>query len=169
MNSPNPFYTEATRISLPAVIGEWDMLRTNRVDQRVETDSTWILAGTTPMKLRIYSDAGNGTGTMVFFQVTGKLYCDKLINGDAYHHLYRADLADKQLQLAELDGNWLTNAIAHGRVNLPAPSSNCVINATASQWVAFLEHLSTNDDAFGNAICLTRCARYNFTPARRQP
>lgn len=169
VNSPNPFYTEATRVSLPAANGEWDVLQTNRVNQRMEAESTWVLAGTTPVRLRLYTDAGSATGTMVFFQVTGKLYCDKLINGAAYHHLYRADLADKRLQLAELDGNWLTNAIAHGRVNLPTPGSNCVVNAAAPQWVTFLEHLSTNDDAFGNTICLTRCAASNFTPARRQP
>ena len=166
VNSPNPFYTDSTRITLPSAIGEWDALRTNRASHRLEIDSTWVLTGTDPVRLRLYSDDSTVTGALVFFQVTGKLYCDMQVSSDAYHHLYRADLAGKQLRFAELDGNWLTNAIAQGRVNLPAPGSNCVINATATQWVALL---GTNDLQFGNEICLTRCARYNFVPANRQP
>ena len=166
MNSPTPFYTEATRINLTAANGEWDVLQTNRVDQRVEAESTWVLAGTSPVRLRLYSDTGSATGTMVFFQVTGKIYCDMQTGDDIYHHLYRAEFTGKQLQLAALDGDWLTNAIAHGQTNLPAPGSNCVINATAAEWVAAL---GTNDMQFGNSIFLTRCAKYNFIPARRQP
>ena len=170
VNSRNPFYTEATRVTVPAAVGEWDAPRTSHTDLRPGADATWTLAAGSPMRLRVYTDSGDGTGTVVFFQVTGKMYCDMVAFGDPYHHLYRADLAGSQLQLAALDGNWLTNAIALGRVDLPALGSNSEINATAPQWVAFLEHLGTNTTtAFGNEISLTRCAHYNFVPARRLP
>lgn len=157
VDSRNPFYTEAARVNLPALSGGWG-------DCQVQTNGgerLWIST----------SDAGS---PWVFFQVAGHLYCDWLTRDgdDTYHNLYRAELGINQLRFAELDGNWLTNAMARGCVSLPAPErtvkSNLVFNATSAQWVAFLECIGTNEAAFStNILCLTR--RCNFVPARRTP
>ena len=129
MDSRQPFYTEATRVNLPKAVGEWNTFETtNRLALARQAGSTWVLTGDSPMQLRIYYGDGNATGTVVFFQVASQLYCDMLVTSLDYHHLYRADLAGPQLKLAELDGNWLTNAIAHGQMNLPAPER------TAKAW-----------------------------------
>ena len=172
VNSRQPFYTEATRVSLPTLVGGWANCGslTNRQAQPSADDVGWVSNGAKPLEYRVTAGS-NDVYTWVFFKVANNLYCDWQANDrDAYHHLYRADLAGNQLQLAELDGDWLTNAIAHSQVKIPAPehlaNSNWVFNATAPQWVALLEHLGTNTAAFSKeGSCLTR--RYNFVPAGR--
>ena len=173
VNSRQPFYTDATRVSLPALVGGWTdcATLTNRSNPPAETDIGWITRGKTPLQLRI-TGGSNDVYTWVFFKAGDNLYCDWLADDaqDPYHNLYRANLTGTQLQLAQLDGDWLTNAIARGQVRLPAPertvNSNWVFNATSLQWLSFLENLGTNTAAFSKEkTCLTR--RYNFAPASR--
>ena len=156
VDSRNPFYTAATRINLPALSGGWGGCET----ETNGSERLWL--------------ATDNPGPWVFFRVAGQLYCDWMAKDDdaVYHHLYRADLTGSQLRLAELDGDWLTNAMARGSVRLPAPErtakSNLVFNASSPQWVAMLERLGPTAAAFStNILCLTR--RCNFVPARRQP
>ena len=172
VNSRQPFYTDATRVSLPGLVGGWTDCGslTNRQAEPAAGEIGWISNGARPLEYRA-SAGSNDVITWVFFKVDGNLYCDwQAHDHDAYHHLYRADLSGNQLQLAELNGDWLTNAIARSQVKIPAPerlaNSNWVFNATAPQWVALLEHLGTNSAAFSKEkSCLTR--RYNFVPAGR--
>lgn len=177
VNSRNPFYTDATRVALPAAIGGWAWeecgLQTNRATDHRETEIGWIAPGADPLQLCVSSGSSNFC-TWVFFRVSGNLYCDWLMTdkADAYHQLNRAAWNGHRLQFTQLDGDWLTNAITRGQVDLAAPTraadSNLVFQATAQQWVSFLERYGTNDAAFSKEkSCLSR--RYNFVPARRQP
>ena len=173
VNSRQPFYTDATRVSLPGLVGGWTDCAslTNRSTPSADTEIGWINRGTNPLQLRV-TVGSNDVFTWVFFKAGTDLYCDWLANDskDPYHHLYRANLTGNQLQLAQLDGDWLTNAIRRGQVKLPAPermiNSNWVFNATSPQWLSFLENLGTNTAAFSkDKVCLIR--RYNFVPAGR--
>jgi hypothetical protein len=72
---------------------------------------------------------------------------------DDYHDLYAIEVNGLFLNLRPLCGQWLTNTIAAGKVDIPAPgmdaSSDCFFTATSTQWETFLR---------SNA---------NFRPARR--
>ena len=169
-DSPNPFYTEATRVRLPELVGEWDSFSYQRSLAERRTESTCVFSGGEPLRLRCYTDNGYDDSTVVPFRVGDVIFCDVSGGRRGYHNVYRVQLQGRELRLEGLNGEWLTNAIAAGTLPLPPPqrdaASNLVFDVSSEQWIGFLAQHGTNSDAFGSGVSLTR-VRSNFTPLRR--
>lgn len=159
VRSPDPFYTPATRTAAPELRGEW-----------LTGDTCWILTGELTMSLRSYEETGPRDVPVVPFQVVGMKFVDIL--GGGLHTVYRLEASNRFVTLTALSGDWLTNAIATGKAQLPAAQkdaqSNVIFAATSQQWINFLEQHATNDAIYGNALILKRSPNGNFIPARRQ-
>jgi len=172
VQSEQPFYTSDLKTALPAVLGEWDETDTPRNDTGRRIRETWGVRQETDYRVRVYGSDGPAESRLVFFTVAGRLYCDWQHEQDTTHQLYQTTLARGQLTLTPLDGDWLTNAIAHATVDLPPPAcvhSNWTFTASSQQWVAFLRQHGGQDGvlAKGQAITLKKSPDQNFVPLRR--
>ncbi len=159
VNSREPFYTEQTRTTAPELRGEW-----------LASDSqAWIFTGDGTMSVRTYGNDGFHDTKVVPFRVAGHLYLDF---SAACHNLYSVARQGRKVVLTTLAGEWLTNAIAQGQVDLPPPvwdsKSNMTFTASAAQWTTFLERHGTNAPIYGDSLELRKSPNINFIPARRQ-
>ena len=70
VNSRQPFYTEATRVSLPALVGGWTDCGslTNRQAHPAADDIGWVSNGVKPLEYRVTAGS-NDVYTWVFFKV----------------------------------------------------------------------------------------------------
>ena len=162
VKSREPFYTDNVRTNASQLLGEW-----------WNGATTWIFTGERTLSVRSYEAKGFQDQVVIPFQIAGRTFIDLAAADKSYHTLYCVDLTGRELKLTTLDGDWLTNAIATGQVNLPAPrsdsQSNLMFVASSAQWVAFLKSQNgQSPDAYGDSTTYQKSPNANFIPARRQ-
>jgi len=176
VQSINPFYTSASKVAYPQVIGRWQLVKERGRDladpeNKVVIDP-WVIKafgrGQLAPAYEVTSfDRNNREGKLgvTFFTVGGETYCDvtsaQQPNASLYvtitsyqlHILCKVELKDELLCLRFIDRQWMQKALDSKEVAFPVLSREnraVLVSATAEEWKAFLDKYGKTDGVFSD-------------------
>lgn len=193
VQSIHPFYTDAARVKMPEVLGEWDLVAATGEDLSTNGVKPWVFSEGDENRYSILvHDKENAAAQIkaVFFKAGEQVFCDftagalpdemKLntywvFNVRAVHTVYRADLGGDELKLIPLDFQWVTKAIENKELDLPHIKEEGndkaipLFTATPAEWGTFLKAHGASTNAFPekNAFVLKRRASANEEGAKQ--
>jgi len=166
--SYHQFYTEESRVKVPAIVGEWDVLKALGDDMTGKTIKPWVVAEVADgYEVAAYETNGiAATLEVVCFKTANQIYCD--VTAGAYgqaepnrhwmysiipvHTVWKIGLTNDTLVLTGFNYDWLKQAIETNAVALPFLSGDRsderLYTATPEQWQKFLAAHGTNTAVF---------------------
>jgi hypothetical protein len=161
VQSFHPFYTDKSKVALPQLNGQWDL-----VTAWGEDASTNVLPWQISDNEIVAYDPNSQPSKVqaVFFKLGKTLFCDTTAGniGDTkipwywawhvfpVHTVTKVETNANSLIFTPLDLDWLTNRVATGRVSLPHldEEKSLLFTAKAADWEKFLTKYANNMDAF---------------------
>lgn len=167
VHSVQPFCTERSKVKLPQLDGEWDLLTSFGDNVAEKHFKPWVFTNDT---LTAWDEAGSrGQINVTYFKVGSRLYCDS-IAGDAedksvnwywiwhvrpMHTVSQVEMKDDTVKFRPLDLDWFTNIVARRIYKLPQIDQSDakwpICTATPQQWEKFLTRYGGDTNAFPDA------------------
>jgi hypothetical protein len=161
VQSIHPFYTDKSKVALPQLNGQWDLV------------TAWGKAASTNVppwqisdnEIVAYDpDSQPSRVQVVFFKLDKTLFCDTTAGtiGDIkvpwywawhvfpVHTVTKVETNANSLVFTPLDLDWLTNRVATGKVSLPhiEEENSHLFMAKPADWEKFLTKFANNTNAF---------------------
>ena len=183
VQSIHPFYTDAARIAMPQVFGEWDLQRAAGENVATNGIKPWTFSdgGKTNCTILVHDKENTPANiSAVFFKVANRTYCD-FTAGDpentklnaywvwnlrAIHTVYQVDAKGDDLKLKPMDYEWFTKAVEKGEIKVPMikevgnDDALPLFTATPQEWEKILSKHGGTASAFSdqNSFVLKRRA-----------
>ena len=172
VQSIHPFYTDAAKISLPQVAGEWDFISARGDDMTKHKVKPWVFSENDGPSYEVGSyNKNNAPGNLkaVFFKVGDQIFCDWLagelpdlapinefwtMNVRPVHTVTKVSLTNDVLTFVGLDADWMLEALEKKEVTLPcikeqqADDGLPLFTASPQEWNDFLKKNGGNTNAF---------------------
>lgn len=158
-----PFYTDKSKVDMPQLAGEWDLIKSSGDDVSNKNIRPWVLSTNEILA----TSENNATGQIqtVYFKVGTQVYCDSMAGDPGevneywyFHHrpvhtVSQVDIKDDVVTFRLLDYEWFKKALDSKEVSLPfltpaEKDSVPLITASPEQWQAFLKKHGNTKDAF---------------------
>lgn len=187
VQSIHPFYTEASRIAVPELVGEWQLVRSGDGDLSAHNVKPWSVHDLDKKTYGLITHNEDNVSSnirAVFFQVDGHTFCDWtagnlederaaneywLLTIRAVHVVHKVEHSKDSLTFTPLHAEWVSKAIEAGEITIPFLKPRKtegdgddlpIYTATSEDWEKLLKQHATNTNAFqaSTAIVLKRKA-----------
>ena len=125
-----PFYTDNSKVAMPQLAGEWDLIKSSGEEVSNKNIKPWVFTGDEILAMN--ENHATGQIQTVYFKVGTQVYCDSIagepkgeINEYWYFHhrplhtVSKVDIKDDVLTFRLLDYEWFKKALDSKQINLP--------------------------------------------------
>lgn len=187
VQSIHPFYTEASRVAAPELVGEWQLVRAGDEDVSTNSIKPWTVVDLDKKTYGLITHNKDNVPSnirAVFFKVGDYTFCDWTAGSlddetavneywsltiRAVHVVHKVEHSKDSLMFTPLHPEWLTKAVEAGEINIPFLKPRKtegegddlpIYTATSEEWEKLLKQHAANTNAFqaSMAIVLKRIA-----------